>query len=76
VIFFDVALIVPLLTLNASDTVKITLGVISSSWIRNRFADSYKDLCADKADVKKAGIGASHRLGLRRTPSSNAKKNL
>jgi hypothetical protein len=29
VIFFDVALIVPLLTLNASDTVKITLGVIS-----------------------------------------------
>jgi hypothetical protein len=34
VIFFDVALIVPLLTLNASDTVKITLGVISSSWIQ------------------------------------------
>jgi hypothetical protein len=34
VIFFDIALIVPLLTLNASDTVKITLGVISSSWIQ------------------------------------------
>jgi hypothetical protein len=34
VIFFDVALIVPLLTLNASDTVKISLGVISSSWIQ------------------------------------------
>jgi hypothetical protein len=34
VIFFDVALIVPLLTLNASNTVKITLGVISSSWIQ------------------------------------------
>src|SRR5258708_20872386 len=34
VIFFDVALIVPLLALNASDTVKITLGVISSSWIQ------------------------------------------
>src|SRR5260370_42335306 len=34
VIFFDVALIVPLLTLNASDTAKITLGVISSSWIQ------------------------------------------
>jgi hypothetical protein len=34
VIFFDVALIVPLLALNASDTAKITLGVISSSWIQ------------------------------------------
>jgi len=34
VIVFDVALIVPLLTVNASDTVKITLGVISSSWIQ------------------------------------------
>ena len=34
VMFFDVALIVPLLALNASDTVKITLGVISSSWIQ------------------------------------------
>jgi len=34
VIFFDVALIMPLLALNASDTVKITLGVISSSWIQ------------------------------------------
>src|SRR5258708_4453609 len=32
VIFFDVALIVHLLALNASDTVKIALGVISSSW--------------------------------------------
>jgi hypothetical protein len=34
VILFDIALIVPLLTLNASDTVKITLAVISSSWIQ------------------------------------------
>jgi hypothetical protein len=34
VILFDVALIVPLLTLNAPDTVKITLGVISGSWIQ------------------------------------------
>jgi len=34
VILFDIALIVPLLTLNAPDTVKITLGVISSSWIQ------------------------------------------
>jgi len=34
VIFFDIALIVPLLTLNASYTVKITLAVISSSWIQ------------------------------------------
>src|SRR5258708_12181674 len=34
VIFFDIALIAPLLTLNAPDTVKITLGVISSSWIQ------------------------------------------
>jgi hypothetical protein len=34
VILFDIALIVPLVTLNASDTVKITLGVISSSWIQ------------------------------------------
>src|SRR5260370_9878678 len=34
VILFDVALIVPLLTLNAPDTVKITLGVISSGWIQ------------------------------------------
>jgi hypothetical protein len=31
---FDIALIVPLLTLNAPDTVKITLGVISGSWIQ------------------------------------------
>ncbi len=34
VVFFDIALIVPLLTLKASDTVKITLGVISSSWVQ------------------------------------------
>jgi hypothetical protein len=32
VIFFDIALILPLLTVNASDGVKITLGVISASW--------------------------------------------
>jgi hypothetical protein len=34
VILFDIALIVPLLTFNAPDTVKITLGVISGSWIQ------------------------------------------
>ena len=34
VLLFDIALIVPLLTLNAPDTVKITLGVISGSWIQ------------------------------------------
>ncbi|MFI5240135.1 MAG: hypothetical protein ACHQUB_00260 [Candidatus Saccharimonadia bacterium] len=34
VILFDIALIVPLLTLNAPDSVKITLGVISGSWIQ------------------------------------------
>jgi hypothetical protein len=34
IMFFDIALIVPLVTLNAPDTVKITLGVISSSWIQ------------------------------------------
>jgi hypothetical protein len=34
VILFDIALIVPLLTLKAPDTVKITLGVISGSWIQ------------------------------------------
>src|SRR2546423_521809 len=34
VLLFDIALIVPLLTLNAPDSVKITLGVISGSWIQ------------------------------------------
>lgn len=34
VIMFDIALIVPLLTIPAPDTVKITLGVISGSWIQ------------------------------------------
>ncbi|HUC87220.1 MAG TPA: hypothetical protein VMR75_02775 [Candidatus Saccharimonadales bacterium] len=34
VILFDVALIVPLLTITAPDSVKITLGVISGSWIQ------------------------------------------
>jgi hypothetical protein len=34
VLLFDIALIVPLLTLNAPESVKITLGVISSSWIQ------------------------------------------
>lgn len=34
VILFDIALIIPLLTLNAPDSVKITLGVISGSWIQ------------------------------------------
>jgi hypothetical protein len=34
VILFDIALIVPLLTLNAPDSIKITLGVISGSWIQ------------------------------------------
>jgi hypothetical protein len=34
VLLFDIALIVPLLTLDAPDSVKITLGVISGSWIQ------------------------------------------
>ena len=34
VLLFDIALIVPLLTLKAPDSVKITLGVISGSWIQ------------------------------------------
>src|SRR5262249_32341377 len=34
VLLFDIALVVPLLTLNAPDSVKITLGVISGSWIQ------------------------------------------
>ena len=34
VVLFDIALIVPLLTLQAPDSVKITLGVISGSWIQ------------------------------------------
>jgi hypothetical protein len=34
VILFDIALIVPLLTITAPDSVKITLGVISGSWIQ------------------------------------------
>jgi hypothetical protein len=34
VILFDIALIVPLLTLQAPDSVKITLGVVSGSWIQ------------------------------------------
>ena len=34
VVLFDVALIVPLLVIPAPDAVKITLGVISGSWIQ------------------------------------------
>src|SRR5665213_4231123 len=34
VILFDIALIVPLLVIPAPDSVKITLGVISGSWIQ------------------------------------------
>lgn len=34
VIFFDLALIVPLLAIPAPQAVKITLGVISGSWIQ------------------------------------------
>jgi len=34
VILFDIALIVPLLTVPAPSSVKITLGVISGSWIQ------------------------------------------
>ncbi len=34
VILFDVALIVPLLVIKAPDSIKITLGVISGSWIQ------------------------------------------
>ena len=34
VALFDVALIVPLLTIPASNSIKITLGVISGSWIQ------------------------------------------
>jgi hypothetical protein len=34
VILFDIALIVPLLTLRAAPEIKITLGVISGSWIQ------------------------------------------
>jgi hypothetical protein len=34
VILFDIALIVPLLALQAPESVKITLGVISGSWIQ------------------------------------------
>lgn len=34
VVLFDIALTVPLLTIPAPDSVKITLGVISGSWIQ------------------------------------------
>src|SRR5487761_1506562 len=34
VLLFDVALIVPLLAIPASNSIKITLGVISGSWIQ------------------------------------------
>jgi hypothetical protein len=34
VFLFDIALIIPLLAIPASNTVKITLGVISGSWIQ------------------------------------------
>ena len=34
VLLFDIALTVPLLTIPAPDSVKITLGVISGSWIQ------------------------------------------
>lgn len=34
VILFDVALIVPLLVINAPSSIKITLGVVSGSWIQ------------------------------------------
>lgn len=34
VLLFDIALIVPLLVIQAPDSVKITLGVISGSWIQ------------------------------------------
>lgn len=34
VALFDVALVVPLLAIPASNTVKITLGVVSGSWIQ------------------------------------------
>ncbi|HSX00694.1 MAG TPA: hypothetical protein VLF67_00490 [Candidatus Saccharimonas sp.] len=34
VVLFDIALIVPLLVLQAPDSIKITLGVISGSWIQ------------------------------------------
>ena len=34
VLLFDIALIVPLLVIPAPDSVKITLGVISGSWIQ------------------------------------------
>ncbi len=34
VVLFDIALIVPLLVIPAPDSIKITLGVISGSWIQ------------------------------------------
>ncbi|HUA12908.1 MAG TPA: hypothetical protein VL989_00170 [Candidatus Sulfotelmatobacter sp.] len=34
VLLFDIALIVPLLAIPANNTIKITLGVISGSWIQ------------------------------------------
>jgi predicted NBD/HSP70 family sugar kinase len=34
VIMFDIALIIPLMVIRAPDSVKITLGVISGSWIQ------------------------------------------
>jgi hypothetical protein len=34
VVLFDIALVVPLLVIPAPDSVKITLGVISGSWIQ------------------------------------------
>lgn len=34
VVLFDIALTIPLLTIPAPDSVKITLGVISGSWIQ------------------------------------------
>ncbi|RMG26779.1 MAG: hypothetical protein D6724_01095 [Armatimonadetes bacterium] len=34
IIMFDIALVVPLLAIPLSDTIKITLGVVSGSWIQ------------------------------------------
>lgn len=59
-LMFDVALVIPLLAIGAPDSVKLTVGVISGSWIQ-WWALHALQRSAVKADVKRdAKADADH----------------
>jgi predicted ABC-type exoprotein transport system permease subunit len=63
IVMFDIALIVPLIAIPMADSVKITLGVISGSWLQ-WWALPALQRCQLKADVKREAKADTDHIAL------------